>query len=319
MPREAIAHVAYDGPAVADGSMDVRELAPALLALGDLLQEANRTLNGDKSTLSVHVQSDFKQGSFEIHFGLQMILLSQITMFFGGDTLKTAKEIAEYVGLIVGEKPSLLSFLKWLKGRKPAEITVDLDGNDNVLVKVDGNNNHIRINKNVYLLANSPRVRKAASDSMKPLRDVGITEFQVRDANQESVETVKKDDLEAFALPLSTETALPKDDGSSVREQLVEVIKPSFQGDLRWVFSDGSGGRMGALVKDPVFLERVEAGLRTFAKGDVLRVAVRSTPRITPEGLRTEHEVLRVIDEFNAPRQLGGLLPNPEPSDGDQE
>ena len=38
--------IAFEGPAFDDGEIDVRDLAPALLALGDVIQAANHALNG---------------------------------------------------------------------------------------------------------------------------------------------------------------------------------------------------------------------------------------------------------------------------------
>ena len=45
--------------------MDVRELAPALLSIIQLFDEANRVLNGDKVFIKLHVKAQ-TESSFEI-------------------------------------------------------------------------------------------------------------------------------------------------------------------------------------------------------------------------------------------------------------
>src|SRR5437016_4159179 len=113
MPKDIIAHVVYDGDALVEGSMDVKDFAPALLALGEIVQEANRLFNGDRARIEVHVESEFERGSFGLKLGLLLTAYQQVAGFFGPDPLTGAKEIAEYIGLATGTKPSLLALVKW--------------------------------------------------------------------------------------------------------------------------------------------------------------------------------------------------------------
>jgi hypothetical protein len=52
--------VVYDGPALAEHAMDVRDLAPALLAIAETLEEANTVLNGNRAQVRVQVHASFK-------------------------------------------------------------------------------------------------------------------------------------------------------------------------------------------------------------------------------------------------------------------
>lgn len=50
--------VSFDGPALRDGSMNVRDLAPSMLGLGALFESANRALNGESATVNVKCKSN---------------------------------------------------------------------------------------------------------------------------------------------------------------------------------------------------------------------------------------------------------------------
>lgn len=312
MTQRAIARVAYNGEGLRTGAMDVRELAPALLAVGDLLERSNHVLNGDRAKLSVMVRSDFEVGSFEIVFELAQSLATQTHMFISGEQLKSAKEIAEFVGLIVGGGGGLyglLELIKFLRGKSATEGTTLQNGN--IQIKIEGNNNHVEVRPEVFQLANDQETRKAASAVMKPLTSHGIDRFEVR--SEGHVTAYGREDLPAFAPPRPVEQEITNVD----TEQTValEVIKPSFEDGLTWMFSDGSGGRVSATMKDDGFVDRIQRRELAFSKGTILRLVMRSKRYATGTGLRTENEVVRVLDTINQPRPIALPLADPDNPD----
>ena len=74
--------IAYTGEAVDDGTMDVSVLGPALMALGTLVNEANKMINNDNSTIAVKVNADFQKGSFEIQLDVIRTLADQLQSLF---------------------------------------------------------------------------------------------------------------------------------------------------------------------------------------------------------------------------------------------
>ena len=45
----------FEGSAVENGEMDVKDLAPSLLALGELIQAANAEINGEKARIGCQI------------------------------------------------------------------------------------------------------------------------------------------------------------------------------------------------------------------------------------------------------------------------
>ena len=56
MTHEAFT-IVFDGEALQDHTMDVRDLAPALLSLSQLFDETSRLLYGDKVDVRLHVKA----------------------------------------------------------------------------------------------------------------------------------------------------------------------------------------------------------------------------------------------------------------------
>lgn len=87
--------IRYDGPALAGHEIDVQELAPALLALADIIQLANKRFNGDAAGMRVLVKADVEQRCFQIDLHLIQSIAKQAKALFSDDNLKSAEDIAK--------------------------------------------------------------------------------------------------------------------------------------------------------------------------------------------------------------------------------
>lgn len=285
--------------------MDVRDLAPALLSIGQLCERTNDILNDGRAEISVKVRSDFKTGSFELQLEVtQTIIEAAKYIFSHKDQVTTAKELLEIIGLVsAGMTASLLAFIKWLRGRK-ATKTVALESG-NIRIFVDNSIQFIDVKPQVVDLYNDDEVRKAALGIVKPLESEGIDSLAVKDG-LETFEIIKLEDLPAFN---SLSKASPDElllEGE--RKAALTIIKPSFDDDLKWVFSEGEA-RFSASLQDERFLQKLANREISFTKGDILVVRLFSKSYRTSTGLRTEHKVLEVTDIKPAPRQISLLPP----------
>lgn len=75
------ARIAYAGPALEQGEMSVRELAPALLAFAHLVENSYRAIGGKDSVKVLLNQDSLRKGSFDITFLLNLDLLQQVKLF----------------------------------------------------------------------------------------------------------------------------------------------------------------------------------------------------------------------------------------------
>lgn len=287
--------ITYDGPALAGHRMDVRELAPALLAAGDLLDAATRALHGDRVRARTEVHASFRTGSFGIDFALAADWVRAVRDLFAGESATAsanALAILGALGLLARQgRVGLLQLLGRLRGRRIQHVDM---GQRSARLYVD--KDIIEVELAVLTLLRDVQVRQALEKLLEPLGRDGIDSFASGDDAGFAV-VVAREQRGWYAVPELEDALLLQEE----RRAAFSIVSLAFREDNKWRLSDGVATHHAAIA-DKEFLDRVDRNIETFAKGDTLICLVRLRQWQTPTGVRTEYEIERV-HEHRAPLQ----------------
>jgi len=294
----AYLHVVYDGPALEQHRMDVRQLAPALLALGEVLEEANQVINDDRTKVSVQVRASFKAGCFGIDFDVAQSFARQVMDFFNSDQVTAANNLLALLGFAGSGTAGVLGLIKWLRGRKIENVILLEEGRVRVVVEGD---DAIETERAVIDLFRSYRLRKALDAAVKkPLDEDGIDSFATTtDPNKVEFATVSKADRHYYATPPQEDELISETEDVVV----LQLVNIAFREDNKWRFSDGSS-TFFAEVQDEDFRRRVDENDVSFSKGDILKVRLAKRQTLVNEDMKAEYKVLEVLEHRKASTQL---------------
>lgn len=289
--------VAFAGEALEDGTMDIKALAPALLALGELVEEANNLLGKQGSKVAVNVKSDFKTGSFEVAFQVVQSFLDQAIGLLPFMTDNSNLElILKSVGFLNSSGLNLLKLTKLLKGKPIKSHTVIENG----LTRIETSNSfhEIKVTKEVIELYQSPRIRDNAENMVRPLELPGVEQFQVKEEGH-ILDYVEKNEFPYFRRETSN---LAEVVSENTVEAWVEVISPVFEPERKWQV-DYNGTKVYVSVLDKSFLEAVSEGQMSFSKGDMLFTKLIIRQKEDYGKIKAEHEISRVLQHKKGPSQ----------------
>jgi len=283
-------HVVYDGPALAEHRMDVRDLAPALVAFADLVTAVNKEINGDAADVRVQVNASFKAGSFGIDLVATQHLLSQLKDIFSGtgaSAISNASGILALIGMTVTSGYGLIQLLLKLGGRKPVKIEQKGE-----IARVWINQTEtVEVERNVIRLYRNSVVRSSLEKVVSPLERDGIDDFGVV-MNGQKVLDIHAGDVPSFDAGITEADAEIVSDVTA--RKLLQIESLTFKDGNKWRVSDGNATYHVA-IEDKEFLAKIDAGQR-FGKGDVLVVDLRQVQSIEGAKLVTASIIVKVIE-----------------------
>ena len=101
------------GPSVEKG-IDVYDLAPALLAIADLLNKTNKKVYPNGREIGVNIKP-FEKGSFILDIAVfAKDNLQQIIDYANTDSLLQIKQVLEWLGIIGGTGAGLIKLMQFL-------------------------------------------------------------------------------------------------------------------------------------------------------------------------------------------------------------
>lgn len=295
MAQKQYFQVIYDGSALKSNEMDVRDLAPALLAISDVLDEANKITYGDKTKVQVNVKGSFKTGSFRIDFSLVQGGIDGLTSLFNSAQASAAANLLQILGFIgVPSTFGLIGLLLKLRNRKIKKVVKE--GDSKTVLEVE--DEKIETHPKVIALFSNVKIRIGLQKIItEPLSREGVESFSVKKDNQ--VTKIKTEEKDYFKLSDIPDEPLRDD----VREVYLTALSVVFVEGNKWKFSDGTN-EFFATVKDEKFVKGVQDNKISFTKDDTFKVKLREKQWITDTGLKTEHEIEEVISHRSAAKQI---------------
>ena len=263
----------YDGSALSTHAMDVRDLGPALTAMGSMFERANVLLNGRGVSIDLKVHA-IRPGSCQIIAELATI---------GSATVIAAASIGQLV-------INYINLKKTLKGRTPDIIE---KSNDRVQIRANGDELDAPAGRfsadEIRSLLPDRIMHRSASGLLAPLRKEGIERAVFQSESAE--ETITKEDLPSFEF-LPENIVMSQTVHRSLELEIISINLKDYR--IKWRFSDGRKIRSYA-IGDEEFINDVMGKRRSFTAGDMLVCDVQVTEFLTQNGLtRTEYDILKV-------------------------
>lgn len=250
MARDVFTTIRYDGSDLSGHEIDVQELAPALLALAEMIQATNRKFNGDDISMKVLVKADIEQQCFQLQIHIVQSLLDAAKHLFTTEQYKTAREIAELLDLVLPAGVGGGVFWAWKRiwgtkeeQEKPlSSYEIQQHGGTTVINNFYGDGANLEMPTGTFELATDPEMIRLGKRVLKPLEKDGYDSLgfyqgdkpvvEYNDTEAARVTKRAPDDADGFASGNVDEA--PPEVGPQQVDGQVEIVTAQYVGNAQW-------------------------------------------------------------------------------------
>lgn len=306
-----------DGDGIEDG-VNVFELAPILLSLGELIKEANKISHPGGRDLAVNVKP-FEKGSFVV----DIVLFAQsnyqeVIDFVNLTETQELKELLEWIGIISGSGVSVMWLIKQLKGKPKTVEQI----RPNEVRYTDESGNTFTVNNEVHALFSNTRIQQHIYTAYgRPFQNSNIEQLEtyLKEDKEETREIFLKNEV-LESIQNYSDAELPsliiEEDLVVKNDVFVSPKRGSFDADPRqWSFRMGGDQVIKATIKDEEFLERNRKDMIRIHFTDVLKVRLIQHLKKRDGIIDLDsgvYEVEKVLEYFPGKHSSQGTLVTPK-------
>ncbi len=270
--------------------MPMDQLAAGLKGQALLIQRVKDILYGESVNIQVEVDPEFEAGSLVIPVHIVWDGINTAERLLSGTGATALANLMQILGFFGISCVSVYQVFKKRKGRK-IENPEDIPKNLNIHLSVE-------VFVQVY---NDHEVQTQLRNTLDPLRQTGIDEFQTRRQGA-IIESINKADVQA-----ADEAELQ--DVTRDEEVELAIEKAAWRRSLAWHFSNGQTS-FDAKIEDDSFWQDIQRG-EAFSAGDRLRVHLRTTAHRARDGtLKIQRIIPKVLDVEHARHKQPNLFEN---------
>ena len=298
--------IAFEGDPFDDGEIDVRDLAPTLLAFGNVVQAANKVLNGDRADARLKVAAT-DQGSFVAALTMDVGWLTDMLDAVNAHPQRVvaADQLMDLLikaGTILGAPLGLFAAVKALKGKRPEKVESRGDGTTEITIN---QTTFVVDDRTVALLQDLP-TREAVEDlGAKAARVDGLDYLRIgADSEEEKAVRLARTDLPSLKVPPEPDEP---DTEITHRDAWLKIVSVHFRDGYKWRFSDGGERPFTPEMEDAEFQTKVQEGLVALNANDAIRCRLREEQSLSASSLLKIIYVEEVLEHRPGARQMNLL------------